>query len=60
MLDTAVEPDLDILGQWSVEIGSDLDFACHGSEPSCASGHGALRAFVLNDDDLDTLSLESA
>ena len=60
MLDTAVEPDLDILGQRSVEIGSDFDFACHGSEPSCASGHGALRAFVFNDDDLDTLSLESA
>jgi hypothetical protein len=60
MLDTAVEPDLDILGQRSVEIGSDFDFAGHGSEPSCASGRGALRAFVLYDDDLDTLSLESA
>ena len=60
MLKTAVEPGLDILGQRSVEIGSDLDFACHGSEPSCVSGHGALRAFVLYDDDLDTLSLECA
>ena len=56
MLKTAVEPGLDILGQRSVEIGSDFDFACHGSDPSCVSRHGALRAFVLYDVPTRTMS----
>ena len=60
MLGTALEPDLYILGQRSVDIGGHFDFACHGSKPSRAGRHGALSAFVLHDDDPDTLSVERA